>query len=186
MQSFSDPIGLDDSDLRTAGQEPPGGPSGGPPGGPYGAKPPDGPSGSGPPGGPPGRPGRDGGPLSRPAADSLPVVAGAAAAMAGAGAALALLDIGSPLRAPFTLFFLIVAPACGVAAALRGLDPLSRAVVAAGGAVAVDLLTAQTMLALHSWTVRGGVAAVAAVSLLLFLLAHAWRHRGRGTSDRTT
>ncbi|EME99516.1 hypothetical protein [Streptomyces mobaraensis] len=180
MQSFSDPIGLDDSDLRTAGREQPDGP----PGGPSGAKPPDGPPGSGP----PGRPGagRGGGPLSRPAADSLPVVAGAAAAMAGAGAALALLDIGSPLRAPFTLFFLIVAPACGVAAALRGLDPLSRAVVAAGGAVAVDLLTAQTMLALHSWTVRGGVAAVAAVSLLLFLLAHAWRHRGRGTSDRTT
>ncbi|MBZ4322402.1 hypothetical protein JNW98_24025 [Streptomyces sp. SCA2-4] len=154
--------------LRAAGREPPGG------------EPAEGPSGSGP----PGRPGR-GGPLSRPAADSLPVVAGAAAAMAGAGAALALLDIGSPLRAPFTLFFLIMAPACGVAAALRGLDPLSRAVVAAGGAVAVDLLTAQAMLALHTWTVRGGVAAVAAVSLLFFLLAHAWRHRGRGTSDRT-
>ncbi|WP_171171643.1 hypothetical protein [Streptomyces sp. I05A-00742] len=163
MQSFSDPIGLDDSDLRTAdttGRAAPGDPSAS---------------------GPPGRPGR-----GHPAADSLPVVAGVAAAMAGTGATLALLDIGSPLRAPFTLFFLIVAPACGIAAALRGLDPLSRAVVAGGGAIAVDLLIAQTMLALHTWTVRGGVAAVAAVSLLLFLLAHAWRHRGRGTGDRAT
>ncbi|MFI2076156.1 hypothetical protein [Streptomyces triculaminicus] len=118
--------------------------------------------------------------------DSLPVVAGAAAAIAGVGAVLALADIGSPLRAPFTLFFLIVAPACAVAAALRGLDPLSRAVVAAGAAVAVDLLIAQVMLALHAWTVRGGVAAVAAVSLLVFLLAHAWRHRGRAARSRAS
>ncbi|WP_374230819.1 hypothetical protein [Streptomyces sp. UNOC14_S4] len=121
-----------------------------------------------------------------PPGDSLPMVAGAATAIAGVGAALALADIGSPLRAPFTLFFLIVAPACAVGAALRGLDPLSRAVVAAGGAVAVDLLVAQTMLALHAWTVRGGVAAVAAVSLLLFLLAHARRRRGRAAKSRAS
>ncbi|GAA0456394.1 hypothetical protein ACFQ2B_25770 [Streptomyces stramineus] len=121
-----------------------------------------------------------------PAGDSLPVVAGAALAIAGVGAVLALADIGSPLRAPFTLFFLIVAPACAVAAALRGLDPLSRSVVAAGGAVALDLLVAQTMLALHAWTVRGGVAAVAGVSLLLFLLAHVRHHRGRAERSRAS
>lgn len=121
-----------------------------------------------------------------PAADSLPVVAGAAAAIAGVGGALALADIGSPLRAPFTLFFLIVAPACAVGAALRSLDPLSRAVIATGGAIAVDLLIAQTMLALHTWTVRGGVAAVAALSLLLFLLAHVRHHRGRAARSRAS
>ncbi|MFV8131075.1 hypothetical protein [Streptomyces syringium] len=110
-------------------------------------------------------------------AESLPLVVGAAVAIAGVGAVLALADIGSPLRAPLTLFFLVMAPAGAVAAALRGLDPLSRSVVAAGGAVAIDLLVAQTMLALHSWSVRGGVAAVAIVSLLLFLLAHVCRHR---------
>ncbi|MEV5510034.1 hypothetical protein [Streptomyces orinoci] len=114
------------------------------------------------------------------AGDSLPVVAGVAMAIAAVGAVLALADIGFPLRAPFTLFFLLVAPACAVAAALRGLDPLSRSVVATGGAVVVDLLTAQTMLALHLWSVRGGVAAVGAVSLLLFLLAHAHRQLRRG------
>ncbi|MFF4739068.1 hypothetical protein ACFY2W_24740 [Streptomyces sp. NPDC001262] len=122
----------------------------------------------------------------QPLGDSLPVIAGAAAAIAGAGWALALADIGSPLRAPFTLFFLIMAPACAVGAALHGLDPLSRSVVAAGGAVALDLLVAQTMLALHAWTVRGGVAAVAAVSLLVFLLAHARRHRSRTTRSRAS
>ncbi|MFF4157709.1 hypothetical protein [Streptomyces sp. NPDC001678] len=131
--------------------------------------------------------GRDGGPAAR---DSLPLMAGVAAAIAGVGGALALADVTSPLRAPFALFFLIVAPACAVAAPLRGLDPLSRAVVATGGAVAVDLLVAQTMLALHTWTVRGGVVAVAAVSaallLLAFLLAHARRHRGRATRSRAS
>ncbi|MEU7136176.1 hypothetical protein [Streptomyces sp. NPDC046261] len=124
------------------------------------------------------------------AADSLAVVAGATMAIAGMGGTLALADITSPLRAPFTLFFLIVAPACALAAALRGLDPLSRAVVATGGAVAVDLLIAQTMLALHAWTVRGGVAAVAAVSaallVLSFLMAQARRHRGRATRSRAS
>ncbi|MFC5718599.1 hypothetical protein ACFP1Z_00180 [Streptomyces gamaensis] len=134
----------------------------------------------------PGEEGGTGAARRAPAADSLPVVAGAAAAIAGAGAVLALADIGSPLRAPFTLFFLIVAPAWAVGAALRGLDPLSRSVVAASGAVAVDLLVAQTLLALHAWTVRGGVAAVAAVSLLLFLLAQARNHRVRTTRSRAS
>ncbi|WP_078871506.1 hypothetical protein [Streptomyces caatingaensis] len=169
MQSFSDPgeLHIDTIEGHADGHAPDGAPSGT-----------TAPSATT---GPPGRSGR-----RPPAADSLPVVAGAAVAMAGVGAALALADIGSPLRAPFTLFFLLTAPACGIAAALRGLDPLSRAVVAGGGAVAVDLLTAQTMLALHSWSVRGGVAAVGAVSLLLFLLAHGWRHRGRSTGSRTS
>ncbi|GAA0405745.1 hypothetical protein [Streptomyces luteireticuli] len=182
MQSFSDPVGLDGSN---PGGSRPGtsGPGGHDPGE-FGIDTiddhlaADDPSGGT---GPPGRAGR-----RPPAADSLPVVAGAAVAMAGVGAALALADIGSPLRAPFTLFFLLTAPACGIAAALRGLDPLSRAVVAGGGALAVDLLTAQTMLALHSWSVRGGVVAVGAVSLLFFLLAHGWRHRGRSARSRTS
>ncbi|MEU1313112.1 hypothetical protein ABZ419_30045 [Streptomyces cinnamoneus] len=140
----------------------------------------------------PGERGEDDGRAGRgtAAGDSLPLAAGAAAAIAGVGGALALADVTSPLRAPFTLFFLIVAPACALAAGLRGLDPLSRAVVATGGAVAVDLLVAQIMLALHAWTVRGGVAAVAAVSavllLLSFLMAHARRHRGRAARSRAS
>lgn len=102
--------------------------------------------------------------------ESLPLLAGAAVGTAGVGAALALADIGSPLRAPFTFFFLLVAPGAAVASALAGLDPLSRAVIAAAGAVVVDLLVAQAMLALHLWSIRGGVAVVGVVSAALFLL----------------
>lgn len=183
MQSFTDPTGLT-SPSGTPGTSIPSSPSG----------PPGSTGSSGPPGpvatarhtGPAAAPDRPGSAGASAAGDSLPVVAGAATAIAGVGAVLALADIGSPLRAPFTLFFLLVAPACAVGAALRGLDPLSRSVVAAGGAVAVDLLVAQTMLALHAWTVRGGVAVIAAVSLLLFLLAHVRRHRGRTAKSRAS
>ncbi|MGP4004674.1 hypothetical protein [Streptomyces sp. 8N706] len=115
----------------------------------------------------------------------FPLLAGSAVGIGGVGAVLALADVASPLRAPFTLFFLIAAPAVAVAAALAGLDPLSRSVVAVAGALAVNLLTAQTMLALHIWSVRGGVVAVAVLSLLLFLPAFA-RRLGRAARTRTS
>ncbi|WP_086817207.1 hypothetical protein [Streptomyces cacaoi] len=59
----------------------------------------------------------------------------------------------------------LLAPATALAAALPRLDPLSRTVVALVGALAVDLLTAQLMLATHAWSARGGVVAVGALSL---------------------
>ncbi|MFF9089318.1 hypothetical protein ACF1BE_23425 [Streptomyces sp. NPDC014991] len=99
-----------------------------------------------------------------------PLLAGAATAVAGTGAVLALLDTASPLRAPFTLFFLLAAPAMTIGAALRGLDPYGRALTALAGAIAVDMLVAQTMLATHRWSVRGGVAVVAVLSLLPLLV----------------
>ncbi|HET6860411.1 MAG TPA: hypothetical protein VFH94_25360 [Streptomyces sp.] len=111
--------------------------------------------------------------------DSLPVLAGAALAVSVVGAVLALTDLASPLRAPFTVFFLVMAPAAAVAAGLRGLEPLGRVVAAVAGAVAIDLLVAQAMLAMHIWSIRGGIAAVAAISALLFLLTLVRRPRGR-------
>ncbi|MFJ8587158.1 hypothetical protein ACIRD2_21270 [Streptomyces sp. NPDC093595] len=99
--------------------------------------------------------------------DALHVLAGAAAAVAGTGAVLALSGSNTPLRAPFGLFFLVAAPAAGLAAALRRLEPATRTVLAVTGAVAVDLLVAAVMTALHMWSVRGAVAAVAALSVLL-------------------
>ncbi|MDJ0464564.1 hypothetical protein [Streptomyces sp. H27-C3] len=102
--------------------------------------------------------------------ESLPVLAGAALAVSVVGAVLALTDLASPLRAPFTLFFLVVTPTAAVAAGLRGLEPLGRAVAAVAGAIAIDLLVAQAMLAMHIWSIRGGVAAIAGISALLFLL----------------
>ncbi|MEU7228357.1 hypothetical protein [Streptomyces chrestomyceticus] len=148
-----------------------------------------GPGGDGPggpePGGPgPGADGRGGGRLR---ADSAPVLAGAAVAVGGVGAFLALADIASPLRAPCTLFFLVLAPAAAVATALGRLDPLSRAVVAGAAAVAADLLVAQAMLALHLWSARGGVVAVAVLSGIVFLgVSVRRRHSGaRGRGSRT-
>ncbi|WP_199239488.1 hypothetical protein [Streptomyces sp. ICBB 8177] len=102
--------------------------------------------------------------------ESLPLLAGAAVGTGGVGAALVLANIQSPLRAPFTFFFLVAAPGAALASTLPGLDPLSRTVVAAAGSLVVDLLVAQLLLMLRMWSIRGGVAGVAVISAVLFLL----------------
>lgn len=116
--------------------------------------------------------------------DFGPLFAGAAVGIAGVGAVLSLADLSSVLRAPFTIFFLIAAPATAVAAALGRLDPLSRTVVAGAAALALDLLVAQAMLALHIWSARGGVVAVAAISAAVLLLTRVRRRRGGGRPPR--
>ncbi|MEU9123019.1 hypothetical protein AB0C96_24670 [Streptomyces sp. NPDC048506] len=100
----------------------------------------------------------------RPVTGPHAFLAGAAVAVAALGAVLALADVPSPLRAPCTLFLLLGAPALAIGTALGRMDPLGRAVVGTAGALAVDLLVAQAMLALHLWSVRGGVVAVAGLS----------------------
>jgi hypothetical protein len=121
-----------------------------------------------------------------PGRDLLPLLAGAAAAIAGVGAVLALTDTDSPLRAPFTLFFLLAAPGVAVAAALRGLEPFGRTVASLAAAVALNILVAQGMLAVHRWSVRGGIAAVAALSSLILLLVLVRRLRGRTVRRRAS
>ncbi|MCH0567098.1 hypothetical protein I3F60_11130 [Streptomyces sp. MUM 136J] len=107
------------------------------------------------------------------------MLAGAATAVGGIGATLALGDSGSPLRGPLTLFFLLAAPASAVAAALRGLDPFGRTLAATAGAIAVNMLVAQAMLAVHRWSVHGGVVTVTVISALLLLLTAVRRSRDR-------
>lgn len=114
------------------------------------------------------------------ARESLPLLAGVAVGTGGVGAALALADIASPLRAPFTFFFLLVVPGAAFASLPGGLDPLARAVLALAGSVAVDVLVAEALIALHLWSVRGGVAVVAAISAALFLAPAARRGCARG------
>ncbi|MEU5001440.1 hypothetical protein [Streptomyces sp. NPDC021622] len=109
-----------------------------------------------------------------------------AVAVGAVGAMLALTDIDSPLRGPFTLFFLLAAPGGAIGAALRGLEPWGRIVASVSGAVAVNLLVAQAMLALHMWSVRGGVAAVTVIGSLIFLLVLVRRLRGRTPRRRTS
>ncbi|WSJ91420.1 hypothetical protein OG430_38080 [Streptomyces sp. NBC_01304] len=105
----------------------------------------------------------------------LPLLAGAAVAVAAVGAVLALADLESPLRGPFALFFLIAAPTGALATVLRGLEPWGRVVASVAGGVTVNLLVAQGMLATHTWSIRGGTAAVGALSLLIALLTLARR-----------
>jgi uncharacterized membrane protein len=120
-----------------------------------------------------------------PGRDLLPLLAGAATVVGGVGAVLALADADSPLRGPFTLFFLLAAPSVAVAAALRGLEPFGRVLTSVAGAVVVNMLVAQGMLAVHRWSVRGGVVAVTALSVLLLLLVLVRRLRGRTARRRT-
>lgn len=114
-----------------------------------------------------------------PGRDLAPLLAGAATAVAGGGALLALADADSPLRAPLTLFFLLAAPAAAIAAALRGLDPFGRLLAAVAGSVVLNMLVAQGMLATHRWSVRGGIVAVTALSALILVLVSVRRLRGR-------
>ncbi|WP_431032603.1 hypothetical protein ACQYWQ_04645 [Streptomyces sp. P6-2-1] len=128
------------------------------------------------------------------------LLAGAAAVVLAAGAALALSGAGGVsggrgtggsggtggvdgvlgvLRAVLVPAFLLGAPALVLALALRGLDPLGRALAAVGGALALLLLVAQGMLMLHVWSVRGGVLAVGALSLAGLALAR-WPRRAAG------
>ncbi|MFE6285090.1 hypothetical protein [Streptomyces sp. NPDC057877] len=119
-----------------------------------------------------------------PGRDLVPLLAGAATAVGGIGAALAFRDSGSPLRGPFTLFFLFAAPATAIGAALRGLDPMGRLLVALAGAVVVDMLVAQTLLTVHRWSVTGGLMAVTVVSALILLLVLLLRLRDRAARRR--
>ncbi|MFI1367811.1 hypothetical protein [Streptomyces griseochromogenes] len=118
-----------------------------------------------------------------PGRDLSPLLAGASTAICAVGALLALTDSDSPLRAPCTLFFLLTAPAVAIGAALRGLNPVGRALSALAGAVVLNMLVAQGMLAVHRWSVRGGVIAVASLSLLLLLLVLT---RGKSRSRKRT
>lgn len=114
-----------------------------------------------------------------------PLLAGVAAAVAGVGALLAFADADSVLRGPFTLFFLLVAPGAAIGAVLRGLEPFGRVVTSLAGAIAVNLLVAQGMIATHSWSVTGGITAVTVISSLV-ILPSLVRRRGARTERRRT
>ncbi|WP_406175508.1 hypothetical protein [Streptomyces canus] len=109
--------------------------------------------------------------------DLTPLLAGAATAVGGFGALLAFTGSDSPLRAPLTLFFLLVAPAAGLAAALRGFDPFARVLASLAGSVVLNMLVSQGMLATHRWSARGGVMAMAVISALILLLVLMVRRR---------
>jgi cell shape-determining protein MreC len=57
-------------------------------------------------------------------------------------------------------------------------------VVSVAGGIAIDLLVAQGMLAVHRWSVRGGIVAVTVISSLVLLLVLVRRQRGRTARRR--
>ncbi|WNZ12748.1 hypothetical protein [Streptomyces sp. 11x1] len=114
-----------------------------------------------------------------------PLLAGVAAAVAGVGAVLAFAGSDSVLRGPFALFFLLVAPGAAIGAALHGLEPFGRVVTSLAGAIAVNLLVAQGMIATHSWSVTGGITAVTVISSLVILPSLVRLLRGRTERRRT-
>ena len=120
-----------------------------------------------------------------PGRDLPPLLAGAVTAAAGTGVLLALTDSSSPLRGPLALLFLLAAPAAAVAAWLDGLDPFGRVLASLTGAVVLDMLVAQAMLALHQWSVRGGIVAVTTISAIILVLVTVRLRRGRTTRERT-
>jgi hypothetical protein len=116
------------------------------------------------------------------------VAVGAASAICAAGTVLTLTHLASPVRAPFTLFYLFVAPTLAVALLLPDADPLGRAVLATAAGVTLDLVLAAGMLALHMWSVGGGLVAVTVVSAALCLLPPLRRviRGGGATAERGT
>ncbi|POX45564.1 hypothetical protein C3489_34030 [Streptomyces sp. Ru71] len=106
--------------------------------------------------------------------------------MGAVGLTLALMDTDTPLRGPCAVFFLFAAPAVAIGAALRGLDPLGRLVCAVAGAIVLNMLVTQGMLAVHRWSVRGGVIAVTALSVLMLALATTRRRPKRTETTEVT
>ncbi|MCP3822562.1 hypothetical protein NLX86_32110 [Streptomyces sp. A3M-1-3] len=117
--------------------------------------------------------------------DTLPLLAGAAAAVGGVGAVLAFSDSESPLRAPFALFFLITMPATAIGSALSAMELPARLVASTAGAVTINLLIAQVMSAMNTGPIRAGIPAVAGVSALLFLPALLRAHERRVKNTET-
>ncbi|WP_306319355.1 MULTISPECIES: hypothetical protein [unclassified Streptomyces] len=120
--------------------------------------------------------------IKRSSSDGPYLLAGACAVLGGAGLVLALSHADSPLRGPLALFFLLAAPGAAFAAALRGLDPWARVLTSAAGAIAVVMLVSQGMLAVHRWSVDGGVLAVGILSGSAFLLQWAVRRLRGGVA----
>jgi hypothetical protein len=103
------------------------------------------------------------------AAVRAPAVAAVAFGVLAAGVAAMGPDSG--VGRALLILLLLGAPGAAVAAMLRELEPLGRAVCALISAVLVNAAVAQTMLSLKVWSVAGGVAAVGVLSSLGWYLA---------------
>jgi hypothetical protein len=83
-----------------------------------------------------------------------------AIAAGGAGAALALAGIDTPLRGPLVLLVLAGTPAAVAASWLTSLDIFARIIVASAVAITLNALVAEAMVALGAWSPRTGLVAL--------------------------
>jgi hypothetical protein len=69
-----------------------------------------------------------------------------------------------------TVAFVVLTPAFAISGLLPDMDGFVIAIVAAAGAIAINALVAQTMLALNAWSPFAGVVAVGVISSALWIL----------------
>jgi hypothetical protein len=94
-----------------------------------------------------------------------------AVALGGLPAGLALVAVEEPLWRGLAGLFLLAAPAIATMALLPNLAPMGRLLCGTVGAVVLNGLVAESMLALHVWWVPGGATAVTIISAALWVLA---------------
>jgi hypothetical protein len=98
-----------------------------------------------------------------------------------AGAAIALLDIQTPLRVVLTPLFLLLVPGAAVVGLLRDRDPLAALSVGAAASLVINVLLAEAMLLFGVWSPRAGVATIAVLGGFLYVLRTLYRGASRST-----
>jgi hypothetical protein len=109
---------------------------------------------------------------------SVHAVTAVAIAAGSVGAIMAIANIGSPVRAPLVLSFLLVAPAAAIAGLLDRFDGLARLIIAGTAAIVINFLVAEIMLAAGLWSPRGSVIVVTVITVVC-ALAQVARVRAR-------
>jgi hypothetical protein len=123
-----------------------------------------------------------------PSADRRPRAEEAGGRITTLIAALGTLSVGLAVSAdpgrPWSVAFLLIAPAAPAAVLWRAVDLWVRLVLAGAVAVIVDGLVAEVMLVTQTWSLSGGIAAVAVISALLWIAnAVAWNTMAVGRTS---
>jgi hypothetical protein len=69
-----------------------------------------------------------------------------------------------------TVAFVVLTPAFAISGLLPGMDGVVVAIVGAAGAISINALVVQTMLALNAWSPFASVVAVGLISSVLWIL----------------
>jgi hypothetical protein len=70
---------------------------------------------------------------------------------------------------PWSIAFLLIAPAIPAAVLWRAVDPWGRLALSGAAALIIDAVVAEVMLAAGAWSLRGGIVAVTIVSALMWV-----------------